>query len=266
MSAFTADWLELRAPADTTARSRQLTDALINLCTSKNSLRIVDLCAGSGANMRYLAPRFRQKQHWLLLDNDRTLLARAVSSPGDPDLISCESQCCDLARTLDRLDLSGVDIVTASATMDLVSADWFDRLAERCLGARSVLLFVLSYDGRIIFDPVDSLDTAVRDLFNRHQVTDKGFGPALGPTAPRYMVDRLQALGYRVETATSDWCLGEDQAGLQDAVIAGYADAASENAPEESSEIGDWRRRRLTALAAGRARLVVGHVDLLAYP
>lgn len=266
MSGFTADWLALRRPADTAARSRHLTDRLVESCTGKTSLRILDLCAGSGANMHYLSPHLRQKQHWLLLDHDEALLAHVGTNLGNPELVTCETLCCDLAQSLDQRALSGVDIVTASAAVDLVSADWFDRLAERCRDARSLVLFVLSYDGRILFEPADPFDATARDLLNRHQGTDKGFGPALGPAAPGYMTERLRTLGYRVETATSDWRLGPDQAELQRALIAGYADAAGEIAPETSARLDEWRERRLAAVAAGQARLVVGHVDLLAYP
>ena len=86
----------------------------------------------------------------------------------------------DLATGLDSLALDGAGI-TASALLDLTSAAWLDRLAERC--GRAPLLMALSFDGRLSWQPALAEDDLVRDRFLAHQRTDKGFGPALGPDA-----------------------------------------------------------------------------------
>lgn len=87
----------------------------------------------------------------------------------------------DLGNELDRVDLNAFDGITASALLDLVSAEWCDRLAARAAKARATLLFALSVDGRLIFDPKDEGDKKLAQAFTRHQGRDKGFGPALGP-------------------------------------------------------------------------------------
>ena len=61
--------------------------------------------------------------------------------------------------------------------------------------------------------PDEPEDAEVRDLVNRHQRTDKGFGPALGPDALAAGRERvLVGLGYRVERERSDWALGAGRA------------------------------------------------------
>ena len=59
------------------------------------------------------------------------------------------------------------------------------------------MLFALNYDGRIKCAPGDPDDAAIVALVNRHQRTDKGFGPALGPDAPGLAERCFATLGYR---------------------------------------------------------------------
>jgi len=263
-STFSAEWLALREMADSKARNASLVRDLAAHFAQKEELEVLDLGAGSGANLRCLAPQLTARQHWRLTDNDPELLARAVGRPLAG--VDVETLCCNLARDLDGLDMAAVDLVTASALMDLVSADWFDRLAARCREAGAALFFLLTYDGAINFVPTDDDDDLVRKLVNQHQGGDKGFGPALGPQAPAHMETTLRAQGYRVHRGRSDWRLDPDDAALQEALLTGYAAAALELAPDEERHLHTWLERRHAHLAAGRGHLTIGHADLLALP
>ena len=81
MSGFSADWLALRAGADARARDRDLAARLGRHFADVGEVRVLDLGAGSGANLRATAPLIEASQHWLLADNDAGLLARAVPIP-----------------------------------------------------------------------------------------------------------------------------------------------------------------------------------------
>ena len=70
-------------------------------------------------------------------------------------------------------------------------------------------------------------------LVNRHQRTDKGFGAALGPDATARTAEIFTEAGYRVRTEPSDWALGPEFAELQRQLLAGWARAAGEIAPEQ---------------------------------
>ena len=102
------------------------------------------------------------------------------------------------------------------------------------------------------------------ELFNRHQRGDKGFGPALGPTAARRAPEIFAALGYRPTTATSDWRIAARDAPFQRALLAGWLDAALEIAPGRGAALRAWHARRLEHVDASRSELVVGHVDFVA--
>ncbi|TVQ85738.1 MAG: class I SAM-dependent methyltransferase [Chromatiaceae bacterium] len=73
MSDFSDHWLALRADADSRARADQL---LTPLCAGWQGPRqVLDLGAGTGANLRHLAPRLGGEQHWCCVDHDAHLLA-----------------------------------------------------------------------------------------------------------------------------------------------------------------------------------------------
>ncbi len=163
-------------------------------------------------------------------------------------------------------------LVTASALLDLVSADWLAGLLRVCVGSRSPLLLVLTYDGRLEISPAHPLDGTLLGLFNAHQRRDKGLGPALGPTAPERLADLADEWGFAREFGASDWVLGPEDVALNTTLIEGYAAAARDqaetgsDAPALMLAIESWRETRLAQNAAGRLRLRVGHQDALLLP
>ncbi|HET9830521.1 MAG TPA: hypothetical protein VFP91_02375 [Vicinamibacterales bacterium] len=249
MSGFSPFWLALREPADAAARSSRLVSFVARIG------RIVDLGGGTGANIRYLSSKLPSPQDWTLVDDDRALLDRA---PEDVTRI-----CADLNRVVDDAELfRGCALVTGSALLDLVSDTWLQRLVHRCQTAEAAVLFALSYDGRIVCNPGEPEDEDVRQLVNRHQRMDKGFGTALGPDAATRVVDLLSAAQYELRYERSDWTLGAEFSSLQRQLIDAWVAAASEMAPERRSQIAGWRRRRLDHVNTGRSRIVVGHMDV----
>jgi SAM-dependent methyltransferase len=284
LSGFDAHWLDLRQAADRRARESAGVERRWRPDLGSAPLGILDLACGTGANLRYLAPRIGGSQDWLLTDADADLLAalpgamarwaaasgcRLSKEEGALSLAGPGFRCrirlleLDLASGLHRLSLGEIQLVTASALLDLVSAAWLDALVRRCREAGADLLFALTYDGRMHLAPPDALDGRIAALVNAHQRGDKGFGPALGPAAPGIAEALLRARGYRVERPSSDWHIGPGEAQLQLALLRGWADAAAETAPEDTAVIAGWLDRRLALVAAGESRLTVGHQDLL---
>lgn len=155
-------------------------------------------------------------------------------------------------------------MITASALFDLVSEAWCRRLVHKVARPGAALLAALTYDGRIALHPHDPLDPTIRALFNRHQRRDKGFGPALGPTAATTLVRLAVAAGARVVVGRSDWRLGGSEGALLQALLESWSTAAREMQPEQAAGIEAWASRRLGQWRAGSLRVVVGHLDVLA--
>ena len=281
-----SDWLAVREPADVTARSATLVERVRHALASTDTVRGLDLCTGTGSNLRYLIDRLPGRQTWLAADRDARLLeelptklktwadARGYSMRTEGQVSSlrggrCECDVETRAMDLDRLDaglFEGRNLVTASALLDLVSESWLRLLATRCREAGATALFTLTYDGRSSCDPVEPEDDMVRELMNMHQKTDKGLGGrAEGPDAWSVAERVFTEAGYRVECAPSDWSIGPSERTFQRMLIDGWARAAVEIAPERADTIADWLRRRLEHLEAGRSRIVVNHVDMVAW-
>lgn len=290
VESFSADWLQQREPFDTAARTAaagplQLQARLATRRPASGTpWRVIDLACGTGANLRWLAPRLGGSQEWLVVDHDTTLLRcwperlgvlaapdamqapLGFSGPGFQALIV--RQQLDLALGLETLPWHAAHLVTASALLDLVSAAWLQRLVTAAVAARVALLFTLSVDGRHDWVPSDPLDSKVSGLFGGHQRRDKGFDPALGAAAVPRLRRALRGSGYRVFSAPSDWQIdgqdGPHAAALQRALVDGMATAASEQDPISGAAIDAWRQRRHALAASGSVR--VGHLDLLALP
>jgi SAM-dependent methyltransferase len=281
---FTADWLALREPADTAARSERLLQTVAARFAPETNLTVLDVGAGTGSNARYLAERLHPQQQWLLIDHDPSLLIEAshrlrgwgesrgliVSRDEAAWRVEGEGLAVTFATKLaDLTDLSSASelfldrrLVTASALLDLVSAAWLESLASECRVAGAAGLFALTYDGRIHCSPEEPGDDEIRQLVNEHQRGDKGFGPALGPTGSAVAAECFGALGYAVEREASDWHLEPDAAELQRQLIDGWSRAAVQTAPDRAAFIREWTDRRLAHVLEGHSRLVVGHEDL----
>lgn len=280
---FSAEWLALRAPADTAARAASLTALAADWLATRQAvtgqaLRLADLGTGTGANARFLAPRLPGPHAWRLIDHDPALLEQAQArcaglraAKGRPALFS------PLLSKLDELAqdaLRDFDLVSASALIDLVSDDWLTSYALALTTAGAATLIALSVDGRWRFstpqgEHSDPDDAHVRAAFNDHQRRDKGVGGALGPDAAPRLADLLRAQGYRVLIAPSPWRLSlanTQHAALARALLTGWHDAACEQRPDTAARIADWHDRRLHSLGQPDMLLEVGHVDLFACP
>lgn len=258
MSGFDPAWLALREPYDHAVRDPGLTSAFIEALGT--SLRLVDLGAGGGSNLRFLAPFLPPDQRWICVDHDPILLD--VVEATKPLAIEVSTVCLDLVAKLGDLEIEPDMGVTAAALLDLTSSAWLDRFAT--ISHTNPVLMVLSYDGRITWDPFDPLDEAITKAFNRHQRSDKGFGPSLGPDAVGYLADRYRELNSDVRLAASDWVFAGKDRAIQLAMLDGIAGAASEIEP--ALPISDWKARRMSEIEEGILSLTVGHKDLLSLP
>jgi len=261
---FSADWLALREPYDARARNPGILDAVAAAVADRGSLDVVDLASGAGAALRAVSSRFPKPQRWRLVDHDLELLERASSAPAAGAEVATIPA--DIAREIEAMLDEPPDLVTASALLDLVSADWLDRLARAIVERRLLLYVALTYDGEVTFEPADPFDSEMIRAFNRHQRGDKGFGPALGPTATETAIARFEALGYTVVQGASDWVLGRRDVEIQSDLLTGWAAAANELAELDAVEIERWLERRRSHLASGRSSMRVGHIDFFASP
>lgn len=267
MSGFAHDWLALREPYDHAARAPELGQRLAGWADGRARLRVVDLGSGTGSNLRATAPALPCPQAWTLVEHDPALIAAGTAAlAGLPADVTAAYADIDLARDLASAIPAGTNLVTTAAFLDLVSEAWLDELVALVLERRAALHVVLTCDGGLRWRPGDIFDAEMKRLFEMHQRTDKGFGPALGPDAVAALETRLRPANGELLVAASDWRLGYADQALQTALLEGYSRAAAEIAPGQAAEIADWQAQRARQIAAGRSEHRVGHKDLLWLP
>ncbi|WP_099867343.1 SAM-dependent methyltransferase [Pararhizobium haloflavum] len=262
--AFSADWLALREPADNAARNSDVRQAFANyLSSAEDELRLIDMGCGTGSTVRALAPFLSAalpgvSQRWLLCDADALLLSMAREQTNDLD-VAITFTTVDLASQDAVNDLIGEfepDVVTGSALIDLVSADWLDRMLAHAVADGFGLYFALNYSGEERWLPAHPLDAAILAAFNRDQRRDKGFGHALGGEAAGYLAKRARERGLAATIGPSDWDLGQDEVALRTMLAEGIANAAVAGGAGEG-EAAKWLDDRRRSEQA-----VVGHFDI----
>jgi hypothetical protein len=235
----TPEWLTLREPADAAARSAELAQRLARHLPA-GPLVIHDLGGGSGAMGRWLAPRLPGPQHWIVHDRDESLLD-LVDIPG----VSVETRTGDVTH-LAPDDLADADLVTASALLDLLTADELDRILETCRGLP--MLVALTVTGRVTLSPEDPLDARIGAAFNDHQRRGDRLGPDAVERVPTALVRPSPWRLDTTEDLIAEW-------------LRGWVAAACEQDP--AIEAGEYLDRRL---ADTQLEVTVDHADLLVLP
>ncbi|MBI0432402.1 class I SAM-dependent methyltransferase [Roseomonas sp. KE0001] len=282
---FDADWLALREPFDARARDPRLVRALDAALPARP--RLLELGAGSGSLLRWLAPRLGRAQSWTLVDADAALLQRAfadtearairlgwatswparrtllIHAPGGAWRI--EAVVADLAAGPSGLPPYEADAVVCSALCDLVSRRWVEAMAA---ALRLPFYAALNVDGREAFLPPHPDDRLVARGYRRDQRRDKGFGgPALGAAAPAVLAAAFRARGFTVTTAASPWRIGAGTPAMAAALAEGHALAAEAALPQAlAPRLRGWAATRLAQAGRGRLSARIGHRDLLALP
>lgn len=264
-----SDWLSLRRPADEDAR-RATTESLIILDRHLSSrtgpggaVIVVDLGAGTGANMAWLSPRLTVPQRWTLVDRDVDLLALAPRNPPSGTVLDVRRVTAEL-DDLQRDHMGGVrpDLVTCSALLDVLTVDQVSELAGFVVLTGAAALFSLTVTGSVTLVPGTEHDRLLNEVFNAHQ---ERHGLA-GPHAMTLAGEALGASGYTVVVVETPWVLGPAQFSLAERYLVDRVDAVVEHDQGLAGVTRDWLAVRLAQLRDGALSLEVGHRDLLALP
>lgn len=276
MSDFTPEWLDLREPADRRARSTAITNAVGARFALRDDVRVLDLGAGTGANLRATSPLLPRRQSWTLVEHKPDFAestkarlsawADAAETSGnamhlkkDGREIDVTFAVADLATATLELLEQPVDLVTASAFFDLASEDYIRAFAKAVTGRNAAFYAALTYNGQRRWAPHRPADNQMAAAFHRHQMQDKGLGLASGPLAAAHLADQFRLNGYSVIEGDSDWKLDRNDRMLVDELIRGYAVAVSEIGGVDDKTIVNW-------VNVPRTGAVIGHTDTFAVP
>jgi Methyltransferase domain len=263
------EWLRLREAADAAARASELVAQVRQRLRANGRAVIHDLACGTGSMGRWLAPQLTGTQHWIMYDRDAGLLAHAAADlprlATDGADVTIETRQRDITR-LDCGYLADASLITASALLDIMTADELDRFVTTCAEAGCPVLVTISVIGRVDLTPADPLDEHITRAFNAHQRRTAGDRRLLGPDAVEAAVDTFARLGADVLVRPSAWRLDGAEEALAVEWFTGWVGAACEQRPELASAAASYARHRLSEARAGRLRVTVHHQDLLATP
>ncbi|HEX4443669.1 MAG TPA: SAM-dependent methyltransferase [Galbitalea sp.] len=261
------DWLLLRAAIDDRSRSAELAREAVTLLP--RGLQVIhDLGSGSGAMMRWFAPRLPGPQRWVLHDADA-----AVLDQRDPEPVLDSSGTPVMAREsveqlveLDASALADATIVVASALLDVLTFGEARRIVDACTAQRVPALFSLTVVGRVEFDPADDLDEQFGRAFDEHQRRDADGRRLLGPDAAGVVANMFTDAGWSVRTTGTPWRPIPSDTELVSEWLDGWLGAAVEQRPGLSDVATAYRDERRSQLVDGALRVVVHHEDVLAWP
>lgn len=264
MSGFSEEWLSAREPVDHAARGRLILNEIARFLEPLDRIKIADIGTGTGSTLRAIQPVISRPIDWHVIDNDKALLDALSDTLRDNDAI--KTSCTDLAVSTEPVFQNVPDLVTTSAFLDLVSKNWLSQLVAELALQKKPFYAALTYDGRTQISPCHPLDHVVLDHFNRHQKTDKGFGPSLGPGAAQTAIGLFEEAGFSVLQEPSDWVADFKHNRFQEMLLEGWRDAVVEIQPELKVQFNAWYDERLKFIADGSSKIRVGHIDFFAVP
>lgn len=269
-------WLGQRRLADHRSRE-QAADLLEALNTHLKSVTVagepvtvIDVGAGTGSNLAWLASRLSCAQRWILVDHDTQVLS-ALEHPeeldGVEEIIQVVGTVQDLPALVQELTGGrGPLLITCSALLDVLSTADVEALAETISGPAAApttaALLSLSVTGEVDFSPAHQHDESMAAAFNAHQRRNG----LLGPDAVDAVVPALGQRGARTALRSTDWQLDQDEDVLVEQYIRERAEVAVEHDPGLEDAAKVWVEDRRRQLAAGQLRVRVGHTDVLSLP
>ena len=210
---------------------------------------IHDLGCGTGSMGRWLAPRLPGPQHWVLYDRDADLLAppSAIARRGRRrrgghrrDAAARHRRGCSPATWPARR------LVTASALLDMLTADELERCVAACAGAGCPVLLTLSVVGRVELDAGRPAGRAHRCRLQRPPAPRDGGRPAArARTRSTAAAEAFGRLGAEVARPAEPVAARRRAGALAAEWLTGWVGAACEQDPGWPPRPADYARRRM---------------------
>jgi trans-aconitate methyltransferase len=260
-----ADWLTLRRAADHRAREASaplLADLAPALAAEGRVVQIVDVGAGTGSNLAWLASRLPFAQRWVLVDHDAALID-AVDADVPREVVEVTRRVATLGELGEVVSGDDSALITCAALLDLLTPEDAAVLTDAIVRAGGVALLSLSVTGEVAIDPSHPGDAAITDAFDAHQRRDG----ILGPDAAAHMADLLRGRGCRVDVVETPWQLAATgEAPLVRRYLADRAAAAVEHDAALATLAAEWLAARESDVDAGALTVRVGHADIRCLP
>ena len=282
---FSKSWINMRMQYDDAARS----DILINFLRSNSKYddyNLIDMCSGTGSFLIWLLKNNVTFKKNILIDHDMTLLKSVKSNfrkyLKDKYVIKSNSNNLNLILTsknsnsidvyVEKSDCEKFNlnenqsfIISYSAAIDLMSKSSITNSLSN-MKKNNILFYSLCFDGKVKWSPSHNFDKYILSFFNSHQMTDKGFGKALGYQAIDYLTMKAKKLGYRVTEKESAWKIvnsHEKDKNFMRRYILDIKKALYHMEGIDRSMLSEWYLSKKESIYQKKLKLCVGHKDIL---
>lgn len=277
-------WLRERYRFDATARCKKLETVVLNHFQGRKFIRILDVGAGLGANIRYYACRLACDQEWILVEKDLSLartclteLSRwAESNEWDCRVVAGGLEIRQQHRRIlvhilttsivnleDPINLSRLDLATANALFDLISKVQLFALVTKLSSYRIPIYATMNYRS-MFFEPQSEEDLAYIGLYEHHMRRRRDFGFAMGRDCSDLMITCLENMGYEVSSGKSMWMVTSADRKMLRHMLTFMEVAISEllATPTEFAKLDKWVFNKLRQADRGQLELRVEHMDI----
>jgi len=263
------DWLNLRFGFDSQSRNKDLEKKMLqNL--SQNQLNVLDLGAGSAANLYYFFSKLPNDSKWTLIDRDVDLLNKInfnqFQLKHTPEILHSnflDPQCI--------IYQNKYDLILANAVFDLCTKNHFMQLLanlnESCtISNETVLYFTINITPQIEFLPKLDEDNIFIDLFFKHMQREQSFGHAMGPNCVTQMKECFDFHKFNYESKKSNWVILPRDQKMLFSNLEFIENSCSELISTQMRKtLNHWISIRKKQITNKELTLTVGHEDLLAY-
>ena len=284
---FESPWLLERFRFDEAARNPTVDQHCIDFLSTADTLHLVDVGSGMGANFLHFFEKLPNDQQWYFVDHDEKLLAaslrRIATYAGDKGyaiekkteqlslrLAGQHIQIQTIQGSFESIEqwvpLAKPHLVMASAFFDLFRADQLRGFMNKVLDNKAALLLTLNYAG-MAFHPSSEEDRQIIQWYEgAYAKTPTGWSPLWARTAASTSVNTWNKISDLLFPVPA---IGTSQGGEQ--VMTNFLLRFMESAIGELklTELQEqvfhrWMKERRQLVQQGKLEMQVKHLDFFA--
>ena len=283
-TAYYLDWLAERYHFDAAARNPAVEQKFLHTLPAQDTISLVDVGAGSGANCRYLMEKITTDQQWLLIEQNPDFsqaslqaLQEYASRQGYTSIleqntliiqtptktVQVKARCGSLLEIDGLANLSNTDAVVANAVFDLFTPAQFEAFVSTLAQHSLIFLSTLNYEN-MSFSSGNGQDEKVIALYHAHMLRQQTVGKAMGPTCVPQMIEILQKQRYTVSSGNSVWHIQRKHEKMISYLLSFMESSIVELplTPEDTWLLKQWKKQKE---AASDFTLTIEHQDILGY-
>lgn len=278
-----ANWLNERYPFDSEARNKEVESVVLSHLNKKQTVRLVDVGAGTGSTALYLLDKIKGNQNWYFIEQDasfeKVLMRRLKEyagfhkytwerANGKAQIITPSKQLSfqfikgsllDLERLL---SIKEVDLILANAVFDLFTQQQIQSFLAPILDRAIACYFTLNYRS-MSFHPEDPFDSKFISLYEQHMERPQAMGRATGKQVGPAL-EKIMNNSGRVISGISTWHIQREDIKMHYYLLNFMENAIQELPLTEDIRalLPKWIQRKKDLIITRQLELKIDHLDI----